>query len=156
MRASQTDANVVLALANVGSIIGFGVLVYPDPHERWAAFRSQLMMEVKAIEVGREWRGLKIGDALVEGMLSHPKIEEKIAYFVGYHWTWDLEGLKITASQYRKMMVNLFKPYGFVEAETNEPNICLSPDNVFMSRIGKEVSEAARNDFKWIRYGIYP
>jgi acetoin utilization protein AcuA len=41
-----------------------------------------------------------------------------------------------------------------VEYQTNEPNICLKPENVFMGRIGKKVSLEGQNDFKWLRFGM--
>jgi len=50
----------------------------------------------------------------------------------------------------------LFEPFGFVEYQTNEPNICLKPENVFMGRIGKNVSLEVQNDFKWLRFGMCP
>lgn len=155
-RASQKDTNVVLALSGAETIIGFGVLAYPDPDERWAKLEPQMMMEVKAIEVSRQWRSRGLGKAIMEGMLSHPKAEEKIIYMVGYSWTWDLEGSRMTASEYKKMMIRLFQPYGFAEYKTNEPNICLSEDNLFMARIGSRVPESALTDFKWLCFGFYP
>lgn len=155
-RASQEDTNVVIALSEAETIIGFGVLTYPDPDERWAKLEPKVMMEVKAIEVSRQWRSCGIGKVLAEGMLTHPKVEEKIIYMVGYSWTWDLDGSKMAASQYRKMMLGLFKSYGFVEYKTNEPNVCLSEDNLFMARIGQRVSEKSQDEFKWLCFGFYP
>jgi len=152
--AGQPDANVVLALTGRHEIVGFGVLAYPDPDERWSELQPKVMMEVKALEVSRDWRRHRIAPGIIKMMLSHPLIEEKIAYFVGYSWTWDLDGTGLTAQQYRKMMIRLFEPYGFQEYQTNEPNICLKPENIFMGRIGKKVSPAIQNNFKWLRFGI--
>ena len=47
-----------------------------------------MMMEVKAVEVSRNLRSCKIAGDLVRLMISHPRIEEMIAYLVGYSWTW--------------------------------------------------------------------
>jgi acetoin utilization protein AcuA len=87
-------------------------------------------------------------------MMVHPIIEEKIAYFVGYSWTWDLDGNRMTAQQYRLMMSRLFEPFGFEEYQTNEPNICLKPENIFMARIGEHIAAEDRNRFKWLRFGM--
>jgi acetoin utilization protein AcuA len=152
--AAQTDANVVLAVTDPSKIVGFGVLAYPDSEERWAQLEPQVMIEVKALEVSRSWRRHRLAPGIVEMMLSHPLIEEKIAYFVGYSWTWDLDGTGLSALQYRRMMIRLFEPYGFQEFQTNEPNICLKPENIFMGRIGARVSPETRNRFKWLRFGI--
>jgi len=154
--AARPDANVVLALAENQRIVGFGVFSHPDPDERWAQLGPGVMMEVKAVEVSRELRSCKIAGDLVHLMLGHPRIEAMIAYMVGYSWTWDLDGSGMTAQQYRNMLIRLFSPQGFVELQTNEPNICLKPENLFMGRIGSSISERVRQDFKWLRFGVSP
>src|SRR5208337_364515 len=154
-RAAEEDANVVLAVTDKENIIGFGVLAYPEPDQRWARLEPRVMMEIKAIEVARHWRQMGVGSVLVKEMLSHPMVEEKIIYFVGFTWTWDLKWTKVTASQYRQMMISLFKPFQFNECKTNEPNICLDADNLFMCRIGKNISDSLLDDFKWLSFGVY-
>jgi acetoin utilization protein AcuA len=129
--ADQPDANVVLALAKRNHIIGYGVLAYPDPGERWADLGPEIMMEVTAIEVCRSWRLRKIASAILKMIVVHPQVEEKIVYMVGYSWTWDLNGTRKTAQQYRQILIKLFEPHGFKEYQTNEPNICLKPENLF-------------------------
>ena len=155
-KAEQPDTSVVLAIADSKRIVGFGVLAYPDPEERWAQLAPNLMLEVNAIEVSREWRSKKVARGIVQMMNVHPKIEDKVAYFVGYSWTWDLDGNRMTAQQYRQMMARLFEPFGFEEYQTNEPNICLKPENIFMARIGENVSKELQNQFKWLRFGMTP
>ena len=155
-KAEQPDTSVVLAIADSKRIVGFGVLAYPDPEERWAQLEPKLMMEVNAIEVSREWRSKKVARGIVQMMKVHPKIEDKVAYFVGYSWTWDLDGNRMTAQQYRQMMARLFEPFGFEEYQTNEPNICLKPENIFMARIGENVSKELQNQSKWLRFGMTP
>ena len=75
--AEQPDANIVLALTAKNHIIGYGVLAYPDPDERWAELGPKAMMEVKAIEVGRSWRSCKIAGAILKMLIVEPQIEEK-------------------------------------------------------------------------------
>jgi acetoin utilization protein AcuA len=154
--AEQPDTSVVLAIVDSKRIVGFGVLAYPDPEERWAQLAPNLMMEVNALEVSREWRSKKVARGIVQMMNVHPKIEDKVAYFVGYSWTWDLDGNRMTAQQYRQMMAHLFEPFGFEEYQTNEPNICLKSENIFMARIGENVSKELQNQFKWLRFGMTP
>ena len=154
--ASKPDANVVLALTESEHIVGFGVFSHPEADERWTELGPGAMMEVKAVEVSRRLRSRKIAGDLVCLMLTHPKIEQMIAYMVGYSWTWDLDGSGMTAQQYRNMLIRLFNPHGFIELQTNEPNICLKPENLFMARIGSEVSDRVRQDFKWLRFGVSP
>ncbi len=153
--AQQVDTNVVLGLTDEKNIVGLAVLAYPDPDERWAKVGPKVMMEIKALEVVRSWRATKLSKGLIKMMLAHPLIEEKIFYFVGYSWTWDLDGSKKSAQEYRSMLINLMEPYGFVEYQTNEPNICLKPENIFMGRVGKNISPETHKAFKWTRFGIY-
>lgn len=152
----QPDTNVTLALSDGNLIIGFGVLAYPDSNERWAQLQPRVMMEVKAIEVSRQWRAFGLGYGILEMLLGHPGVEDKIVYMVGYSWTWDLDGTKKTAQQYRRMLIKLFEPLGFLEYQTNEPNICLKPENIFMGRVGKNVGDQTQNEFKWLRFGMTP
>jgi acetoin utilization protein AcuA len=154
--AEQPDANIVLALAEQKHIIGYAVMAYPGPGERWADLGPQMMIEVKALEVCRSWRSCRIAPAILKMMLVNPQFEEKIIYMVGYSWTWDLKGTGKTAQQYRQMLVKLFKPYGFSECQTNEPNICLRPENLFMCRVGNRVTQIILDRFKWLRFGLSP
>ena len=154
--AAGEEANVVLALADGSHIVGFGVLDQPDPDERWAALGKQLIMEVKAIEVGRNWRSGKVAGGILELMLEHPRVEKMIVYMVGYSWTWDLDGTGKTALEYRNILIKLFTPLGFQELPTNEPNVCLKAENLFMGRIGAEIPPEVEKAFKWLRFGIMP
>jgi acetoin utilization protein AcuA len=154
--AEQPDANLVLAMIESETIIGFGVLAYPNTAERWSGLGPRIMMEVKAIEVARNWRSAKIASSMLEMVVDHPLIEDKIAYMVGYSWTWDLEEAEKTAQQYRSMLIRLFEPQGFQIYQTNEPNICLKPENLFMCRIGKNIPDVILTRFKWLRFGLSP
>lgn len=158
-QVQTADARVVAAVTDDSCIVGFGVLGYPRSDERWAELTkdgNQVMMEVKAIEVSRPWRKARIAHAILAALMQHSLIEEKIAYMVGYSWTWDLEGKGLSAQQYRGMMAHLFATQGFTEYETNEPNICLKPENLFMGRVGQYVSAETQTQFKWLRFGIKP
>jgi acetoin utilization protein AcuA len=154
--AEQPDTNVVLSLVEPNHIIGYGVMAYPDAGERWADLGPGIMMEVTAIEVCRSWRSHKIAPAILKMMVVHPQIEEKIVYMVGYSWTWDLNGTRKSAQQYRQMLINLFKPHGFQQYQTNEPNICLKPENLFMCRVGNKINQVILDRFKWLRFGLSP
>ena len=154
--AEQPGANIVLALSENNHIIGYAALAYPDPEERWAELGPRIMMEVTAIEVCRSWRSFKIAPGLLKMVVVHPQVEEKIVYMVGYSWTWDLNGTSKTAQQYRQMLINLFKPQGFKKYPTNEPNICLKSENLFMCRVGNNIRQVILDRFKWLRFGLSP
>jgi acetoin utilization protein AcuA len=154
--AASEGANVVLALEDARDIIGYGLLAYPEAGERWASLGAEIMMEVKAIEVGRPWRSAGIAPEIMKMMLIYPRIEEKIIYLVGYSWTWDLKGKKMSGQEYRRMLVKLFEPFGFKEYETNEPNVSLRPENILMCRMGQNVTQKIKDRFKWLRFGLTP
>jgi len=154
--AGGGNANVVLALAPETHIIGFGVLTYPHPEERWRKVGPEVMMEIAALEVCRSWREVKLAKNIARILLTHPQIEDKIIYFVGYAWTWDLEGTRLSAQEYRTIIIKVFKPFNFRIYQTNEPNICLKTENIFMCRIGKNISPDLEKTFKWVRFNIDP
>jgi acetoin utilization protein AcuA len=152
--AALPEANVTVALSDNDRIIGFAALVPPEPDERWAAMGEGAIMEVKAVEVGRSWRRAGIARNLLQLLLEHPRIDALIVYMVGYSWTWDLDGEGLTAAEYRHKLIALFSHFDFLELPTNEPNVALRPENLFMSRIGSQVSAERQQQFKWLRFGI--
>jgi acetoin utilization protein AcuA len=148
--ASQPDTNVTLAFTPDGKIIGFGILEYSHLGERWQKVGDRIMMEVSVIEVGRPWRSLGISKKILRFLVDHPLKEGRIFYMVGYSWTWDLE--KISAMDYRNMLIRIFSQQGFKTFQTNEPNIMMRPENLFMARIGVNISEAIQKRFKQVRF----
>ena len=154
--ALKPDANVVLALTSDNTIIGFGVLAYPDSGDRWKQLGAGAMMEVRVIEVARPWRSGHLASIILGLLIDHPRIENTIAYMVGYSWTWDLAGTGLKADEYRTVLIKLFSAYDFQALETNEPNICLKAENLFMCRLGKDVPERTVEQFNWLRFGIAP
>jgi len=151
-KARAPDANVVLTLSPEETIIGFAVLAYPDPDERWVRVGEKVMMEVMVIEVSRPWRGRGLAKAQLELLLDHPLLEDRIIYMVGYSWTWDLEGM--APMTYRDMMIRLFSHFGFQVFQTNEPNVMMHPENLFMARIGANISEETVRRFKMVRFNM--
>jgi acetoin utilization protein AcuA len=151
--ASRKETNVTLAIAD-NTIVGFGVLSGPEPEDRWNDLGAGVMMEVKVIEVARSWRSMGVAQGILGLLTADPRVEAMIVYMVGYSWTWDLDGTGKSAQAYRNMMIRLFEPFGFQEMQTNEPNISLKPENLFMARIGERISEETQTRFKWLRFGV--
>jgi acetoin utilization protein AcuA len=152
--ATQPDANVTVAFTTNERIIGFGVLQYPDPDERWVRVGDRITMEASVIEVDRLWRTMGIAKELLALLMHHPLREDRIIYMVGYSWTWDLKGSTMSAMDYRTMLIKLGSPYGFKPFQTNEPNVLLRPENLFMARIGAHISEEVRKRFKHVRFNL--
>jgi acetoin utilization protein AcuA len=155
--ASHQGANVTVALTPRDRIVGFGVLDWPGPEERWQSVGDgRIMMELEALEVCREMRGAGVASAILRTLLEDPVLEGRIVYLVGYSWTWDLEEAASTVHQYRARLVKLYTDFGFKEYQTNDFNICLKPENFFLARIGNRVSQELRLEFKWICFGQKP
>lgn len=150
----KKGGSVTLALFDHKTIIGFAVLDYPDDEDRWARMDQKDIMEIKAVEVLREFRKQGIARRLLYHLLSDPELEHKIIYLTAYSWTWDTVYSGLTIQSYRNMLMNLYADFGFMEYLTNEPNICLKSENVFMARIGEKVPQKIREEFKWLRFGI--
>lgn len=152
--ALQPDSNVALAFADNGHIIGLSVLQYPSFEERWSRVGDRIMMEVSAVEVSRPWRSMGISKQLLRFLLDHPLKEDRIFYMVGYSWTWDLDFNDMPVMAYRNMMIKLFSQYGFKLFQTNEPNIMLRPENLFMALIGANISEEVQKRFKLVLFDL--
>jgi len=153
-RYYQKGGKVALALLEHKIIVGFAVLDFPDKNERWILSDPKMVMELKAVEVLREFRSHGIARQLLVHLFSETFVEEKIIYLTAYSWTWDLAHPDFTILSYRAMLVSLYTPAGFLEFQTNEPNICLKPENLFMVRMGKKISREIQDEFKLLRFGI--
>ena len=151
--AAEPDANVTLATTD-GAIIGFGILQYPEPGERWRRVGERVMMELAVIEVSRDWRSGGLAGKILAYTLDHPLKEDKIFYMVGYSWTWDTAGSGLAIMDYRNMMIGLFEKFGFTLRQTNEPNIMMRPENMFMVRVGTNVSAAVQKRLKQVQFNL--
>ncbi|MFO7599914.1 MAG: N-acetyltransferase [Candidatus Desulfacyla sp.] len=152
--AAQRDVNVTLAFRKDGEIVGLGILEYPGPEDRWIKVGDRVMMEVSIIEVRRPWRRSGLARNVLRLTLDHPMVETRICYMVGYSWTWDLDAHGGTAMDYRNTLIDLFSREGFKIFQTNEPNVMLRPENLFMARVGKAVSKETADRFKLARFNL--
>lgn len=153
--ASRKDGRVGIALVGDTTLVGYGACWYPEEGERWAKL-GELMYEMGALEVSRNYRGHKIGRRIFDLLMDDDFFEDKIAYMNGYSWHWDLDGTGFSMGEYRKMLMGLLRGHGFKEYFTNEPNIALREENFFMARVGSRVSEEDRQRFRNLRFGIPP
>lgn len=151
--AAGKDGRVSLALKDEHIVVGYVTCSYPDKTERWSKL-GDLMYELAAIEVSRNYRHLHIGRAMVAALIEDSFFEERITYMNGFSWHWDLDGTGLTMSEYRRVMIRLLKSFGFQEHYTNEPNIALREENLFMARIGPKVTEEDQKRFRNLRFGI--
>jgi acetoin utilization protein AcuA len=152
--ASKKGGRVSLALRDERIVVGYLACWFPEETERWSR-SGELMYELGAIEVSRNFRKTRIASKMLDIALSDDSLKSKIMYMNGFSWHWDLDGTGLNKFEYRKLMLNLLKNYGFRDYYTNEPNVALREENLFMARIGSEVSEQDRKRFSHLRFGIY-
>lgn len=145
---------MTLAFRREGEIVGLGILEYPAPDDRWIRVGDPMMMEVSIIEVRRPWRKYGLARNILHLTLDHPTIESRICYMVGYSWTWDLDAHGGTAMNYRDTLIHLFSREGFKIFQTNESNVMLRPENLFMARVGNSVSRETVERFKRARFNV--
>ncbi len=154
--ASKEITNVTVAVEGTGTIIGFAVMDCPEDHGRWTGVGRNAVMQIRALEVIRTLRSRGIASDLLANLLCDPAVEDRILILVAYSWTWDLEGTAETVPGYRNKLIRLYSGFGFKEYPTNDPNVCLKPENIFMARIGSKVGLETKTRFKWACFGQAP
>lgn len=146
-------ANLCLALHEGRRIVGYCVRRPPLAGERWASMVPPILYEVFG-ENARGWRGSGLMKPMLQMVVGEPESEDRILYIVGYSWHWDLDETKKTLQQYRDTIIHLLAPLGFRQYPTNEPNVSLRPENLFMARLGERVEKPIRRRFTNLLFGI--
>src|SRR5215813_4588014 len=98
--AALPDANVTVALAPAGQIIGYIECSYPDAIEGWRDNGDGLCYELGAIEVSRHWRRLGLARAMTTLILTDVFVETKVFFLTGYCWHWDLAQTNLSEYAY--------------------------------------------------------
>ncbi len=135
--ADLPGGQVTIAHSQDGVIVGYVTVTLPEEDTRWGRDRIEGLFELGGIEVGRTWRGLGIGKALMGATFEDGQFDEEIVLATGYRWCWDLETSGLTVREYRDMLNQMFGCFGFQLYETDEPNIAWYPDNALVVRIGR-------------------
>ncbi|MGD8563513.1 MAG: hypothetical protein PVG03_13290 [Desulfarculaceae bacterium] len=152
-QAQDPQGNLCLALHQGKTIVGFAVRRPAPPDERWAQLDPPVMFEVFG-ENARGWRDLGLMKPLLKSVCMEPVNDQRILYIVGYSWHWDLDETKKTVTQYRDTIIHLLTPFGFRQYPTNEPNVGLRPENLFMARLGPEIDKTVKKRFTNLLFGI--
>ncbi|SER94830.1 acetoin utilization protein AcuA [Gracilibacillus ureilyticus] len=149
--AALEEGRIFIALHNE-TIIGYVTYLHPDPIERWSTFKMENLIELGAIEIAKEYRGLHLGSKLIELSVSDPFMENYIIISTEYYWHWDINETKLSVWDYRKIMEKMMNAGGLHPEPTNDPEIMAHPANCLMVRIGKNVSEEDRQLFDKLRF----
>lgn len=151
--ASLPEANLCLALTKEKRIVGYCVRRPPAAGERWAAMDPPILFEVFG-ENSRGWRSHGLMKPMLELVCTEPTNDARILYIVGYSWTWDLDETRKNVMDYRNTIVHLLEPLGFRQYPTNEPNVSLRAENLFMARIGTKIDRPIKRRFTNLLFGI--
>jgi acetoin utilization protein AcuA len=78
--ASQPGGRVTLGIEDPNIIVGYCVGSYPASTDRWAAL-GDLMYELAAVEVSRNYRGCKLGEKILGMTMNDDFFDDKIRIF---------------------------------------------------------------------------
>ncbi|WP_342414810.1 GNAT family N-acetyltransferase [Paenibacillus sp. FSL R10-2782] len=135
-----------------GTIFGYVTFHYPDEMERWSEAGMKDLLELGAIEVADEYRGLGLGSQMIRVAFEDGQLESYIIFTTEYYWHWDLKGSGLSVWEYRRMMERLMKTVNMVWYATDDPEICSHPANCLMVRMGEDVPLTSREQFDRIRF----
>src|SRR5574341_438996 len=141
--AARQDAEVVVAATAQGRLVGYIVILAPDPLERWGRDPALPLTGIAALEVANTFRRLGLAKAMVELALAEGAWDERIVLAPLYSEQWDLYGTGLAKGAYRRMLVRLFQRFGFAEFATDEPEILADPSNRLLVRVGRHVGPDA-------------
>ncbi|SDI78755.1 GNAT family N-acetyltransferase [Natribacillus halophilus] len=135
-----------------GMIIGYVTFVYPDPLERWSESPLDNLLELGAIEVAFEYRGLNVGSRLLELSMYDDAMEDYIIITTEYYWHWDLKNSGKSVWEYRKIMEKMMNKGGLEWMATDDPEISSHPANCLLVRIGSRVPLEDVQTFDNVRF----
>lgn len=151
--AEDPDSDIAVAVHEGSRIVGFCVRRPPEAGERWAEMDPPILYEIFG-ETSRNFRDQKLMKPLTRELALAPENEDRILYIVGYSWHWDLDYSRKTLTQYRDTIIHLLTPLGFKQYPTNEPNVSLRSENLFMARIGANLARPIKRRFTNLLFGI--
>ncbi|WP_227936575.1 GNAT family N-acetyltransferase [Alkalihalobacillus deserti] len=133
-------------------IVGYVTFVYPDPMERWSEGNMKDLLELGAIEIAKEYRGVQIGKNLLRLSMMDDAMEDYIIITTEYYWHWDLKSSGLDVWEYRKIMEKMMSAGGLEWYATDDPEICSHPANCLMVRIGKRIKTESIQQFDQLRF----
>lgn len=149
--ASLPEGRIIAATIDK-LIIGYVTFHYPDEYERWSEGNMIDLVELGAIEVADQYRGIGLGKDMIRLSFADQQLDNMIVYTTEYYWHWDLEGSGLNVWDYRKMMEKLMQSVDMIWYATDDPEICAHPANCLMVKIGSEVPLTSIEQFDRVRF----
>ncbi|RPF55333.1 GNAT family N-acetyltransferase [Aquisalibacillus elongatus] len=142
----------IIVARDEDKIVGYATYLHPDPLERWSKIKMDDLLELGAIEVSNDYRGLGIGSTILKVSMMDEHMEKYIIITTEYYWHWDMESTRLNVWQYRKLMETMMGYGGLKPMSTDDPEIMSHPANCLLVRIGKDVLEESIETFNSLRF----
>lgn len=149
--ADFPEGRIIIARTE-DTIIGYVTYLHPDPLERWSKFNMENLIELGAVEVIPAYRGAGVASGLLKVSMMDAYMENYIVISTEYYWHWDLDEMRMSVWDYRKMMEKIMAAGGLMPAPTDDPEIISHPANCLMVRIGRNVPEESIKRFDKLRF----
>ncbi|WP_419881960.1 GNAT family N-acetyltransferase [Peribacillus sp. B-H-3] len=149
--ADLPEGRIIIA-RHQNTIVGYVTYLYPDPLERWSEIEMEDLIELGAVEVIPEFRGVSAGKNMLKVSMMDDAMEDFIIITTEYYWHWDLKGTGLNVWDYRKIMEKMMSAGGLVYYATDDPEISSHPANCLMARIGKRVDRESIQKFDRLRF----
>ncbi|PKR79304.1 N-acetyltransferase [Halalkalibacillus sediminis] len=149
--ADFEEGRIIIA-RDQDKVIGYATYLHPDPLERWSKIKMDDLLELGAIEVSHEYRGLKVGSNILEVSMLDDQMENYIVMTTEYYWHWDMKTTGLSVWEYRKVMERMMAHGGLEPMPTDDPEIMSHPANCLLVRIGKNVPHESVSTFDSLRF----
>jgi acetoin utilization protein AcuA len=144
--ASLPHSRVLVAVSG-RSILAYLTFHLPEADCRWADLPAGQVLELGGIEVARGGRGRGLANRLMTQAFASTELRPRIVYAQALTWCWDIKGSQMSKTDYRQMILSLFRAYGFEPYATDESNIRHDRSNLLLVRIGPDVPAALLQEF---------
>lgn len=150
MLVADSPEGMVYIARHGKTIIGYLSFHAPSPYTRWS--RHPRILELGAIEVSTRWRRFGIATALLKEAFQNDHFEEYIVIACEFQQHWDLQGTRMNAWNYQRMLSRLYGSAGFKKRRTDDPDILEHPANMLLVRFGSKVNNAYIKAFEELTY----
>jgi len=138
---SECPDGMVFVAAYANTVISYVCFQKPD-YPWWQKRCFPQLLELGSIETDPAWRNI----GLTKTMLSTIFSNNQFTYFENYIVIavqtvdmWDLVNTNLSTWEYRRLLLELFKKYGFEPWETEDPEVREHPSNILMARVGSNI-----------------
>lgn len=140
-----------VSLAVCQQVVGYSSIRLAETGERWRVAGAWIY-ELGAIEVAPDYRQRQLASRLLEASFAGGGFEELVVIARIYLWHFDLANTGLLPHQYRQLLLDLYRKFGFVPLATDDPEIMRSSENLFMARIGSRLSQERIEEFHRILF----